>query len=84
LFDPINPDKDTIQTRLWNRQERLDNEYFLVEKLEDINERANFHELPPEVLQQAMVEHDVNLGVRVCIASLLDLFQSNIDKRMYF
>ncbi|KAL3858773.1 hypothetical protein ACJMK2_009026 [Sinanodonta woodiana] len=67
LFDPINPDKDTMQTRKWNRRERLDNEFWLIQKLEDVLERANFHELPKNVVQKALEEHEVNEGVRVSI-----------------
>ena len=65
LFDPINPDKDTIQTRKWNRREKLDNEFWLLQRLEDILEKANFHELSDATLQRAIEEHDVSEGVRV-------------------
>ena len=57
LFDPINPDKDTIKTRQWNRRERLDNEFWLMQKLAMVMERANFHEVPRSVIDQAMAEH---------------------------
>lgn len=66
LFDPINPDKDTIQTRQWNRKERLDNEFWLLQRLDDIVEKANFHELPKSTLDRAMEEHDSE-GVRVSV-----------------
>jgi hypothetical protein len=67
LFDPINPDKDTIQTRKWTRREKLDNEFWLLQRLEDIMEKANFHELSETTIRKAMDEHDVSEGVRVCI-----------------
>jgi hypothetical protein len=67
LFDPINPDKDTIQTRKWTRREKLDNEFWLLQRLEDIMEKANFHELSEATIRKAMDEHDVSEGVRVCI-----------------
>lgn len=66
LFDPINPDKDTIQTRQWNRKERLDMEFWLLQRLDDIVEKANFHELPKSTLDRAMEEHDSE-GVRVSV-----------------
>ncbi|XP_033754224.1 transmembrane protein 143-like [Pecten maximus] len=65
MFDPLNPDKDTIQTRKWNKAERVDNEFWLTQRLEKIMEKANFHELPKTVLAKAMEEHEVGVGVRV-------------------
>ena len=65
LFDPINPDKDTMETRQWNPRERQENEFWLLQRLEDIMESANFHELPEEVVNRAMGEHKVGEGVRV-------------------
>ncbi|KAK3086186.1 hypothetical protein FSP39_014907 [Pinctada imbricata] len=67
LFDPINPDKDTIQTRKWTLRERLDNEFWLIQRLCAVTERANFHELSPKALQKAMKEHDATEGVRVSV-----------------
>ncbi|OWF38029.1 transmembrane protein 143-like [Mizuhopecten yessoensis] len=65
MFDPLNPDKDTIQTRKWTKNERVDNEFWLMQRLEKIMEKANFHELPKSVLAKAMEEHEVGVGVRV-------------------
>lgn len=65
LFDPINPDKDTMETRQWNPRERQDNEFWLIQRLEDIMEKANFHELPQPLVDKAMQEHTVSDGVRV-------------------
>ncbi|XP_053391505.1 transmembrane protein 143-like [Mercenaria mercenaria] len=67
LFDPINPDKDTIETRKWNPRERQDNEFWLLQRLEDIMEKANFHELPEDVVNKALEEHEVSDGVRVSV-----------------
>ncbi|KAL5022889.1 hypothetical protein ScPMuIL_002044 [Solemya velum] len=67
LFDPINPDKDTIQTRQWNSRERLDNEFWLLQRLEDLVEKASFHELPKSFVQKVLEEHEVREGVRVSI-----------------
>lgn len=65
LFDPINPDKDTMETRKLNPRERQDNEFWLLQRLEDIMESANFHPLPQAVVDKAMQEHKVGDGVRV-------------------
>lgn len=65
LFDPINPDKDTIQTRVWTRQERLDKEYLVLQRLEDILEKANFSELPPSMVNKALEEHSIGDGIKV-------------------
>lgn len=65
LFDPINPDKDTVQTRKVTRRERLDNEFWLLQKLGDILEKANFHELSEATVNKALNEHDVSEGVRI-------------------
>ena len=67
LFDPLNPDKDTIETRKWNPRERQENEFWLLQRLDDIMEKANFHELPDEIINKALEEHVVSDGVRVSI-----------------
>lgn len=65
LFDPINPDKDTIATRQWNRRERLDNEFWLMQNLSHVMEKANFHELNKAVIERALKEHQSTEGVLV-------------------
>ena len=65
LFDPINPDKDTVATRQYNRRERLDNEFWLVQKLAGVMERANFHELPKATVHRALSEHNTRERVMV-------------------
>lgn len=67
LFDPINPDKDTIQTRVWTRQERLDKEYLVLQRLEDILEKANFSELPPSMVNKALEEHSIGDGIKISV-----------------
>ncbi|XP_052232684.1 transmembrane protein 143-like isoform X1 [Dreissena polymorpha] len=67
LFDPINPDKDTIETRKWNPRERQDSEFWLLQRLEDLMEKANFHELPQPIVERAMQEHEVGDGIRVAV-----------------
>ena len=65
LFDPINPDKDTVQTRKWTPREREDSEFWLLQRLDEIMERANFHELPQSTVTKALEEHEAMEGVRV-------------------
>ena len=65
LFDPINPDKDTIATRELNRREKLDNEFWLLQKLEAIMEKANFKMLPKEEVKKSLEEHKARNGVIV-------------------
>lgn len=64
LFDPINPDKDTIESRQYNRRDRLDQEFWLLQKLATIMEKANFHELPKAIVEKTLREHNVG-GVLV-------------------
>ncbi|KAK2150214.1 hypothetical protein LSH36_418g02098 [Paralvinella palmiformis] len=67
LFDPINPDKDTVVTRSLNRKERLDNEFWLLQKLAVILEKANFRELPRSEVERALSEHQTRDGVMVSV-----------------
>ncbi|XP_074644094.1 transmembrane protein 143-like isoform X2 [Tubulanus polymorphus] len=67
LFDPINPDKDTITTRQWNQRERIDNEFWLLQKLSHIMEKANFHELAKPTIHKALAEHSTREGVMVSV-----------------
>ncbi|XP_005095666.1 transmembrane protein 143 [Aplysia californica] len=67
LFDPINPDKDTVKTREWTRGEKLDNEFWLLQHLEDVMEKANFYELPRAKVERFLQEHEAHEGVRVSV-----------------
>ncbi|XP_078615777.1 transmembrane protein 143-like [Branchiostoma floridae x Branchiostoma japonicum] len=76
LFDPLNPDKDTISTRQWNRKERAENEFWLLQKLAIVMEKANFHELPKPVVEVALQEHQAGDGVMVRVdASRYDILR---------
>ncbi|CAL1547550.1 unnamed protein product [Lymnaea stagnalis] len=67
LFDPINPDKDTVKVREWTRSEKLDNEFYLLQQLEDVMNKANFHELPKAKVEHFLKEHQAQEGVRVSV-----------------
>ena len=71
LFDPINPDKDTIATRELNRREKLDNEFWLLQKLEAIMEKANFRLLPTEEVKKSLEEHKARNGVIVSFSVIV-------------
>ena len=65
MFDPLNPDKDTIANRLLGKREKEDSEFWLLQKLSALMESANFHELPKEVVKKALDEHMSGEGVMV-------------------
>ncbi|XP_059178073.1 transmembrane protein 143-like [Physella acuta] len=67
LFDPINPDKDTISIREMTRGEKLDKEFWLIQKLEDVMKKANFHELPRDRVEQLLKPHPSEQGVHVTV-----------------
>ena len=67
LFDPINPDKDTQKTRETTRAEKQDNEFWLLQHLEDVMEKANFYEMPKSRVEHFLQEHDARNGIRVGI-----------------
>ncbi|XP_033626790.1 transmembrane protein 143-like [Asterias rubens] len=67
LFEPVNPDKDTMMTKLWRNKDRLDSEFWLLRKLSIIMAKANFHELPKGVIEKALAEHVTGEGVSVAV-----------------
>ena len=67
LFDPINPDKDTIVTRQFNRKDRMDNEFFFIGKLANVMKKANFTELEPSTIDRVLKEHTTRHLVRVSV-----------------
>uniref|UniRef100_A0A0B6XXX1 Transmembrane protein 143 n=1 Tax=Arion vulgaris TaxID=1028688 RepID=A0A0B6XXX1_9EUPU len=67
LFDPINPDKDTQKSREWTRKEKLDNEFWLLQKLEDVMIKANFHELPKNKVDHFLKDHEAEGRVQVSV-----------------
>ena len=65
LFEPIDPDKDTITTRQWNRRERLDSEFWLLQKLGQVMDKANFHKIPVDVVKAELKEKHSQEGLMV-------------------
>lgn len=65
LFDPLNPDKDTLTHRHLTRQDQLENEFWLLQRLSQIMEKANFHEIPTAEMNRLLTEHETGEGVKV-------------------
>lgn len=84
LFDPINPDKDTKETRLLTRRDRLDTEFFLLQRLADLVERANFRELSRTEVEAALKPHNTRQGVKVRFPSCPFLIDCTISTLQFF
>lgn len=56
----MDPDKDTYQTRDLTKKEILDNEYWLLQKIEKFLDKANFFEIPKHQLVGLLHERDTN------------------------
>lgn len=67
MYDPLNPDKETLTLLKTSKKERLDNEFWLLEKLSQLLEKAHFYELPVEDVRSALKEHDAGDGVLVSV-----------------
>jgi len=50
-----------------SKKERLDNEFWLLEKLSNVLDKAHFYELPVEDVHEALKEHDAGDGVLVSV-----------------
>ena len=50
-----------------SKNERLDNEFWLLQKLSSLLEKAHFYELPREIIDAALEEHAVYEGVMVSV-----------------
>ncbi|BFZ13524.1 hypothetical protein BsWGS_16563 [Bradybaena similaris] len=67
LFDPSNPDKETLKSRELSRKEKLDNEFSLLQLLDEVLSRANFRDLPSKTVEQALRIHETRGKVRVSV-----------------
>ncbi|CAF3912731.1 unnamed protein product, partial [Rotaria sordida] len=62
LFNPLNPDNETIDHYISSR-DRLDNEYWLLQKIDDLLHRSNFIELPRNILvEKFIVKENLSLS----------------------
>ncbi|CAF1311894.1 unnamed protein product [Adineta steineri] len=70
LFNPLNPDNETLDNRRVSYRDRLDNEYWLLQKINDLLYRANFTELPRNILLDKFILHQdsvlsSNLNIKI-------------------
>ncbi|XP_078609191.1 transmembrane protein 143-like isoform X1 [Branchiostoma floridae x Branchiostoma japonicum] len=65
MFDPVNPDKETVATRHMTEHERVENEFFLIQKLSSLIKKASYIELPRHVVVEALKDHVSENGVMV-------------------
>uniref|UniRef100_UPI00398E797E transmembrane protein 143-like n=1 Tax=Pristiophorus japonicus TaxID=55135 RepID=UPI00398E797E len=58
LYEPINPDRDTLPDISLMEPNRLDQEKVLLENLCEVLQQANFNELSSEIIQYAISQRD--------------------------
>lgn len=66
LYDALDPDKDTLKTRKRTKSELLDNEYWLLQKVEKLLDKSNFFKIPQSQLYGLLKERDLG-GLTVSI-----------------
>ena len=86
LYDNLDPDKDTISMS-WRRpsaKDNLDNQYWLLQKLENLLYKANYLKIPRERLLLLLQEHNTSEGVRVAVDpttySILQIWTRGLKK----
>lgn len=62
----MDPDKDTHQSRILSRKQVLDNEYYLLQKVEKLLDKANFFEIPRKHLLSLLHDRDTG-GIIVSV-----------------
>lgn len=65
LYDPLNPDKETMMTQHVGKKEKQEQEFWLLQKLSTLLEKAHFEEISRKDIAKALEEHPVYEGVRV-------------------
>jgi hypothetical protein len=55
LFHPLNPDDESLDIQHLSSRDRLDNEYWLLQKIDDLLHRSNFRELPRNILLEKFI-----------------------------
>ncbi|KAM9632174.1 transmembrane protein 143 isoform 3-T3 [Trichechus inunguis] len=74
LYDPINPDRETLDQPSLTDTQRLSNEQEVLEALKPLLIQANFSQLSEDTLAYALVVHHPQDGVQVTI---------NLDQYVY-
>lgn len=62
----MDPDKDTHQSRVPSRKQVLDNEYYLLQRVEKLLDKANFFEIPRKQLLSLLHDRDTS-GIIVSV-----------------
>ncbi|CAF1302482.1 unnamed protein product [Adineta ricciae] len=69
LFNPLNPDHEAIVQHQSSDRNHLDNEYWLLQKVDDLLHRSNFTELPRNLLvEKFIIQNDSkssNVNVKI-------------------
>lgn len=63
----MDPDKDTIEAKMVTLKELLDDEYWLLQKLEMLLYKANYFKIHRSKIFKLLLEHDTREGVRVSV-----------------
>ncbi len=66
LYDPLDPDKDTIRSKQMPKKDMLDTEYWLIRKIEKLLDKSNYFKIPSSQLREMIREHDLE-GLRVYV-----------------
>lgn len=61
----MNPDKETLRVYHVGPKQRREQEFWLLQKLSDLLDKAHFKELPREDIKKALSEHPAHEGVMV-------------------
>ena len=67
LYENLNPDRDTIKTKQLSRQELLDAEYWLLQRVGKLLEKANYFEIQKPHLHDLLKTHSTTEGVIVSV-----------------
>lgn len=70
MFDPINPDKDTVAQLQLSGHERREKEFWLLQRLSQMMEKANFYEVPDSELRKKLIQHETSEKVKVGVEML--------------
>ena len=70
LYDKMDPDKDTIHTTEVSKKEFFDDEYWFLQKLEMLLDKANYYKIVKSDILKILRSHDVTEGVRVTVDPL--------------
>lgn len=67
LYENLDPDRDTIKTKQLSRQELLDAEYWLLQRVSRLLEKANYFEIQKPRLHDLLKTHSTSEGVVVSV-----------------